>query len=142
MLFNYRDLKDITHQLEYIDTVLIPVIDVDYRGRLMDIVDKYEIIQYVTMGAENQFKGRVLLAPPVQIQEDSTTAHVIAEQLKSFGMKNVLYVTPQSVQIDSSFPQFKVDIFPLSTMDDEMRHEMVQTQVKSLMKTIIALWNK
>lgn len=142
MLFNYRDLKDISHQLEYIDTVIVPVIDVDYRGRLMDIVDKYEIIQYVTMGVENQFKGRVLLAPPVQVQEDMTTAVVIGEQLKSFGMKNILFVTPPTVSIDASFAQFKVDIFPLATMDDEMRQEMVQTQVKSLMKSIISMWNK
>lgn len=90
MLFNHQDLKDIKHQLEYIDTAIIPVIDVDYRNQLLNIVDSYEVIQMMTLSVENQFKGRVLLVPPVQVQEDYTLATVIGEQLKSYGMRNIL----------------------------------------------------
>ncbi len=142
MLFNYRDLKEIKHQLEYIDTAIIPVIDVDYRGQLMTIVDQYEIIQLMTMQVENQFKGRVLLIPPVQVQEDYTLATVIAEQLKSYGLKNIMFVTAMSSKLQTTEHHFKVNIFPLETMHDEFKEDMIDNQVKDLMREIIKMWNK
>ncbi|TDM13221.1 DUF2487 family protein [Macrococcus lamae] len=142
MLFNYRDLKDIKHQLEYIDTAIIPIIDVDYRGQLMTIVDHYEVIQALTLEVENQFKGRVLLIPPVQVQEDYTLPVVIGEQLKGYGMKNVLFVSSMNSHFQTQLEHFKVNIFPLETMDDDFKQEMIQTQVKDLMRHIIAMWNK
>ncbi|ULG71020.1 DUF2487 family protein [Macrococcus brunensis] len=142
MLFNHQDLKDIKHQLEYIDTAIIPVIDVDYRNQLLNIVDSYEVIQMMTLSVENQFKGRVLLVPPVQVQEDYTLATVIGEQLKSYGMRNILFVTPSHSRFETAETQFKVNVFPLASMDADMREEMIEPQVKSLMRTIISMWNK
>ncbi|KAA1040191.1 DUF2487 family protein [Macrococcus equipercicus] len=142
MLFNYRDLKELKHQLEYIDTAIIPVIEVDYRGQLMAIVDQYEVIQMLTLDAENQFKGRVLLVPPVQVQEDYTLPVVIGEQLKGFGMKHILFVTPMTSRLETAEDQFKVNIFPLASMDDHFKQEMMEGQVKDLMRRIIAMWNK
>ncbi|WJP96850.1 DUF2487 family protein [Macrococcus bovicus] len=142
MLFNHHDLKEIKHQLEYIDTAMIPVIDVDYRSQLLNIVDRYEVIQMMTLAVENQFKGRVLLVPPVQVQEDYTLATVIGEQLKRYGMKNILFVTPASSHFETTETLFKVNVFPLASMDADMREEMLEPQVKSLMRTIISMWNK
>ncbi|GGB05605.1 DUF2487 family protein [Macrococcus hajekii] len=142
MLFNHRDLKDIKHQLEYIDTAIIPVIDVDYRQQLMNIVDSYEIIQMMTLTVENQFKGRVLLAPAVQVQEDYTLPLVIGEQLKSYGMKNILFITSAASRFETQEHHVKVNTFPLEAMDIDMREELIEPQVKELMRTIISMWNK
>ncbi|TDM04268.1 DUF2487 family protein [Macrococcus carouselicus] len=142
MLFNHRDLKDITHQLEYIDTAIIPVIDVDYRNQLMNIVDDYEIIQTMTLAVENQFKGRVLLIPPVQVQADYTLATVIGEQLKSYGMNRILFITAQTSRFETTEAHFKVSTFPLEAMGADMRADMIEPQVKELMRTIISMWNK
>lgn len=142
MLFNHHDLEEIKHQLEYIDTAMIPVIDVDYRSQLLNIVDRYEVIQMMTLAVENQFKGRVLLVPPVQVQEDYTLATVIGEQLKRYGMKNILFVTPASSHFETTETLFKVNVFPLASMDADMREEMLEPQVKSPMRTIISMWNK
>lgn len=128
-------------QLEYIDTAIIPAIPADYASRLLDIADQYEMIQYVTLGAEQQFKGRLLVLPPVQILGDYNPVSLIDSQLKEFGFKNIIVVCPQTLQIDADSVH-KVNIIPLESMDNEMKQEFIQDNVKSLMKFIITLWNK
>lgn len=128
-------------QIEYIDTAIIPAIPADYASRLLDIADQYEMIQYVTLGAEQQFKGRLLVLPPVQILGDYNAVSLIDSQLKEFGFRNIIVVCPQTLQIDADNVH-KVNIIPLESMDNEMKQEFIQDNVKSLMKFIIKLWNK
>lgn len=142
MLFNHNDLSGIENQLEYVDTVIIPVVDVQFERQLYDNVDRFEILQYVTMMAESQFKGRLLLMPPVQITNDSTTINEMNAQLLAFGFKNIINVCAATSQLDTTFPTYKVDIFPVSSMDEHMRSEMLQKHVTGLMKKVIEIWNK
>lgn len=128
-------------QIEYIDTAIIPAIPADYASRLLDIADQYEMIQYVTLGAEQQFKGRLLVLPPVQILGDYNAVSLIDSQLKEFGFRNIIVVCPQTLQIHADNVH-KVNIIPLESMDNEMKQEFIQDNVKSLMKFIIKLWNK
>lgn len=128
-------------QIEYIDTAIIPAIPADYASRLLDIADQYEMIQYVTLGAEQQFKGRLLVLPPVQILGDYNPVSLIDSQLKEFGFRNIIVVCPQTLQIEADNVH-KVNIIPLESMDNEMKQEFIQDNVKSLMKFIITLWNK
>ncbi|MEE1108103.1 DUF2487 family protein [Macrococcoides canis] len=141
MLFNHNDLMLLNDQIEYIDTAIIPAIPADYASRLLDIADQYEMIQYVTLGAEQQFKGRLLVLPPVQILGDYNAVSLIDSQLKEFGFRNIIVVCPQTLQIDADNVH-KVNIIPLESMDNEMKQEFIQDNVKSLMKFIIKLWNK
>lgn len=141
MLFNHNDLMLLNDQIEYIDTAIIPAIPANYTSRLLDIADQYEMIQYVTLGAEQQFKGRLLVLPPVQILGDYDPTGLIDTQLKEYGFKNIVVVCPQTLQIDADNVH-KVDIIPLASMDNEMKQEFIQDNVKSLMKFIITLWNK
>lgn len=141
MLFNHQDIKMLSGQLEYIDTVIIPVVNVDYSKQLLHIADSYEMIQYVTFGVEQQFKGRLLVIPPIQISLDTTVVDVIESQLVEFGFKNIIFVTPQKLELDKENVH-KINILPLETLDNEMKQEFVQDNVKALMKVIITLWNK
>ena len=141
MLFNHQDLKTLQDQLEYIDTAIIPVVPVDYSKHLMDIADHYEMIQYVTMGVEQQFKGRLLVVPPIQLIDDIKMLDTIKSQLQTFGFKNLVFVVPQKFNLEKENVH-KINILPLETLDHEMKQEFVQENIKSLMKSIIILWNK
>ncbi|ATD30305.1 hypothetical protein BHM04_03530 [Macrococcus sp. IME1552] len=141
MLFNHQDLKTLQDQLEYIDTAIIPVVPVDYSKHLMDIADHYEMIQYVTMGVEQQFKGRLLVVPPIQLIDDIKILDTIESQLQTFGFKNLVFVVPQKFNLEKEIVH-KINILPLETLDHEMKQEFVQENIKSLMKSIIILWNK
>ena len=58
MLFNHADLKDLKNNLEYIDTAIIPVSNIDMTNQLITSCDQSETIQLVGMLTEKQFKGR------------------------------------------------------------------------------------
>lgn len=141
MLFNHQDLKTLNDQLEYIDTAIVPVVPVDYTKHLLDIADHYEMIQYVTMGVEQQFKGRLLLVPPVQVLSTETTLDTIEQQLTDFGFKNIIFVAPQRFNLEKEHVH-KINILPLETLDNEMKQTFVQDNVKDLMKSIIQIWNQ
>ncbi|WP_414043036.1 DUF2487 family protein [Macrococcus sp. EM39E] len=141
MLFNHQDLKTLQNELEYIDTAIVPVIPVDYSKHLMDIADNYEMIQYVTMGVEQQFKGRLLVLPPLQVIDDTMLIDTVESQLITFGFKNLVFVTPQKFNLEKDNVH-KINILPLETLDNEMKQAFVQDNIKALMKTIVLLWNK
>ncbi|WP_414049689.1 DUF2487 family protein [Macrococcus animalis] len=141
MLFNHQDLKTLQDQLEYIDTAIVPVIPVDYSKHLMDIADNYEMIQYVTMGVEQQFKGRLLVLPPLQVIDDTMIIDTVESQLMTFGFKNLVFVTPQKFNLEKDNVH-KINILPLETLDNEMKQAFVQDNIKALMKAIVLLWNK
>ncbi|WP_414053681.1 DUF2487 family protein [Macrococcus equi] len=140
MLFNHQDLKLLQEQLEYIDTVIVPIVPVDYSKHLLDIADHYEMIQYVVMNVEQQFKGRLLVIPPVQILEQQDGIDLLEQQLLNYGFKNILFVTPQKFILDKENVH-KINILPLETLDDQMKQEFVQDNTKALMRAIIHLWN-
>lgn len=81
------------------------------------------MIQYVTLGAEQQFKGRLLVLPPVQILGDYYPVSLIDSQLKEFGFRNIIVVCPQTLQIDADNVH-KVNIIPLESMDNEMKQNL------------------
>ncbi|MCE4957064.1 DUF2487 family protein [Macrococcoides caseolyticum] len=141
MLFNHQDLKTLQEQLAYIDTAIVPIVPVDYSRHLMDIADHYEMIQYVTMGVEQQFKGRLLVLPPIQILDNVSIIDTVESQLNTFGFKNIIFVTPQKFNLEKENVH-KINILPLETMDNEMKQEFVQENIKALMKAIILIWNK
>ncbi|WP_414046380.1 DUF2487 family protein [Macrococcus equi] len=140
MLFNHQDLKLLQEQLEYIDTVIVPIVPVDYSKHLLDIADHYEMIQYVVMNVEQQFKGRLLVIPPVQILEQQDGIDLLEQQLLNYGFKNILFVTPQKFILEKENVH-KINILPLETLDDQMKQEFVQDNTKALMRAIIHLWN-
>ncbi|UBH12203.1 DUF2487 family protein [Macrococcus armenti] len=141
MLFNHRDLLLLNDQLDYIDTAIVPVIPVDYSQKLLKIADEYEMLQYVTLGTEQQFKGRLLVTPPVQLFDALNPVENVTQQLKQYGFKHVVIVCPQTLNIEAE-NLHKVTVMPLESMDDNMKQEFIQDNVKALMKCIITIWNK
>ena len=49
MLFNHVDLKELKNNLEYIDTAIIPVSNIDMNHQLLASCDKNETVQLVGM---------------------------------------------------------------------------------------------
>ncbi|RXK19273.1 DUF2487 family protein [Macrococcus sp. DPC7161] len=142
MIFNHEDIKTLHLEKDYIDTAIVPVIEVDYTNNYLKIADELEMLQVVLMNLEAQFKGRLLLLPTIQQLKGQTPVHeVIETQLRSFGFKTILFVGPNHT-ISENIHFQKINIMPLSSMDDSMKQEFVQENVKLLMKSIIFEWNR
>lgn len=143
MLFNHIDLKELKNNLEYIDTAIIPVANLDMTNQLLTSCDKSETIQLVGMLSEKQFKGRLLLTPTF-FTTNNEFEHVksFIQEVKNYGLTNVILLTSQHIELNSECDVYSVNTIPMGDLDDEMKRSLIDDEVKNFMKFIIKSWNK
>lgn len=143
MLFNHVDLKELKNNLEYIDTAIIPIANIDMNQQLLSSCDKNETIQLVGMLAEKQFKGRLLLTPTF-FTSDHHYEHVkrFIENLKAYGLSHIILLSGEKSELNLDFETFSVNTIPMGDLDEEMKRTLIEDEVKRFMKFIITTWNK
>ncbi len=143
MLFNHVDLKELKNNLEYIDTAIIPVSNIDMNHQLLTSCDQNETVQLVGMLAEKQFKGRLLLTPTF-FTSGNQYDHVISfiQSLKEYGLNNIIILSSDQVELNVDHELYKVNTIPMGDLDDDMKRTLIEDEVKKFMKFIIRTWNK
>lgn len=143
MLFNHVDLKELKNNLEYIDTAIIPVSNIDMNHQLLTSCDQNETVQLVGMLAEKQFKGRLLLTPTF-FTSGNQYDHVVSfiQSLKEYGLNNIIILSSDQVELNVDHELYKVNTIPMGDLDDDMKRTLIEDEVKQFMKFIIGTWNK
>lgn len=143
MLFNHVDLKELKNNLEYIDTAIIPVSNIDMNHQLLTSCDQNETVQLVGMLAEKQFKGRLLLTPTF-FTSGNQYDHVVTfiQSLKDYGLNNIIILSSDQVELNDDHELYKVNTIPMGDLDDDMKRTLIEDEVKQFMKFIIRTWNK
>ncbi|MEB6226042.1 YpiF family protein [Mammaliicoccus sciuri] len=143
MLFNHVDLKELKNNLEYIDTAIIPVSNIDMNHQLLTSCDQNETVQLVGMLAEKQFKGRLLLTPTF-FTSGNQYDHVLSfiQSLKEYGLNNIIILSSDQVELNVDHELYKVNTIPMGDLDDDMKRTLIEDEVKQFMKFIIRTWNK
>ncbi|WP_436865318.1 DUF2487 family protein [Mammaliicoccus sciuri] len=143
MLFNHVDLKELKNNLEYIDTAIIPVSNIDMNNQLLTSCDQNETVQLVGMLAEKQFKGRLLLTPTF-FTSGNQYDHVVSfiQSLKDYGLNNIIILSSDQVELNDDHELYKVNTIPMGDLDDDMKRTLIEDEVKQFMKFIIRTWNK
>ncbi|MEB6342180.1 DUF2487 family protein [Mammaliicoccus sciuri] len=143
MLFNHVDLKELKNNLEYIDTAIIPVSNIDMNHQLLTSCDQNETVQLVGMLAEKQFKGRLLLTPTF-FTSGNQYDHVVSfiQNLKEYGLNNIIILSSDQVELNVDHELYKVNTIPMGDLDDDMKRTLIEDEVKQFMKFIIRTWNK
>ncbi|MCE4981263.1 DUF2487 family protein [Mammaliicoccus sciuri] len=143
MLFNHVDLKELKNNLEYIDTAIIPVSNIDMNHQLLTSCDQNETVQLVGMLAEKQFKGRLLLTPTF-FTSGNLYDHVVSfiQSLKEYGLNNIIILSSDQVELNVDHELYKVNTIPMGDLDDDMKRTLIEDEVKQFMKFIIRTWNK
>lgn len=143
MLFNHVDLKELKNNLEYIDTAILPVSNIDMNHQLLTSCDQNETVQLVGMLAEKQFKGRLLLTPTF-FTSGNQYNHVVSfiQSLKDYGLNNIIILSSDQVELNGDHELYKVNTIPMGDLDDDMKRTLIEDEVKQFMKFIIRTWNK
>ncbi|RIO10752.1 DUF2487 family protein [Mammaliicoccus sciuri] len=143
MLFNHVDLKELKNNLEYIDTAIIPVSNINMNHQLLTSCDQNETVQLVGMLAEKQFKGRLLLTPTF-FTSGNQYDHVVSfiQSLKEYGLNNIIILSSDQVELNVDHELYKVNTIPMGDLDDDMKRTLIEDEVKQFMKFIIRTWNK
>ncbi|NGX74755.1 DUF2487 family protein [Staphylococcus sciuri] len=143
MLFNHVDLKELKNNLEYIDTAILPVSNIDMNHQLLTSCDQNETVQLVGMLAEKQFKGRLLLTPTF-FTSGNQYDHVVSfiQSLKDYGLNNIIILSSDQVELNGDHELYKVNTIPMGDLDDDIKRTLIEDEVKQFMKFIIRTWNK
>ena len=141
MFYNPSDLSILKDEFEYIDTAIIPLQKIDMNGDAKIHANNIELIQMITMQLERQFRGRLFIMPSISIvNDDLTAANNYREQLQNYGFKNIVFLCDKSYKIEGEVLHFNQ--IPIESMSQDMKMEMVNDEVKTVMKAIIQIWNK
>ncbi|CEA00202.1 hypothetical protein BN1048_00864 [Jeotgalicoccus saudimassiliensis] len=142
MLYNNRDLRVLKDEIEFVDTAIVPFSNVDFDGNLLHHANNLELIQLITIQLEKQLKGRLMITPALTaVGGDHASLVQYRDQLTEYGFKNVVSLSFDNLEIEG-IHNIKINSIPISDMDNEMKISIINDEVKSVIKQIIAVWNQ
>ncbi|WP_411841813.1 DUF2487 family protein [Salinicoccus sp. HZC-1] len=142
LLYNQKDLKVLKDEIEFIDTAVIPFAAMDMNDKAPVHAGNLELLQIVSVQLEKQFKGRLLITPPMMtVGEETSLLYSYASQLKSYGFKRIIVLTHIHADLED-LDKIKLNEIPLENMSDDMKMEMINDEVKTVMKSVISIWNR
>ncbi|CAM4149833.1 DUF2487 family protein [Lacicoccus alkaliphilus] len=140
MLYKYDDIKVLKDQLEFVDTAIIPFVSADMDSGALSYANDIELLQLVTIQLEKQFKGRVFITPAMTtVQSDTTVLEQYEAQLYDYGFKKVVIIT--HLDLGEPHTAIRLNHIPLQDMTNDIKFDLVNEEVKKVMKTIISIWN-
>lgn len=142
MLYNNRDLRVLKDEIEFVDTAIVPVLNIDFDAELLHHANNLELIQLVTVQLEKQLKGRLLITPALTIVAgEQSSLDKYKDQLIDYGFKHVVSLSFDDIDLDGVH-NIKVNSIPISDMDNEMKISIINDEVKTVIKQIIGVWNQ
>lgn len=151
MRWTAKESSQYLQSKEYVDTVLLPLVPVNFGSETKNSGNAHEFIQLITMQLEKQFKGRVLLMPAIPLLSDSTydeNFSLIQSWIKRLideEFQHIFFIsTDQTIKnsIDSTNCEFIwLPSIPLEHLDEGYKQNLIQDQVQQLLKVFITKWN-
>lgn len=140
MLYNFNDIKNLKDQLEFVDTAVIPFVSGDIGEQALSHASDIELVQLVSIQLEKQFKGRIFITPALTtVFSDTSVLEQYQNQLYDYGFKNVVILT--HLNLDDKYKSLRLNHIPLQDMSNDIKFDLVNDEVKKVMKSIISIWN-
>lgn len=142
MLYNQNDLKVLKDEIEFIDTAVIPFASMDMDTNAPVHAGNLELLQIVSVQLEKQFKGRLLITPPLMtIGKETALLKTYSHQLRDYGFKKIVVLTHIQTELED-MDKIRLNEIPMENMSDDMKMEMINDEVKNVMKSVISIWNQ
>ncbi|MFS0576750.1 DUF2487 family protein [Sporosarcina sp. 179-K 3D1 HS] len=147
MNWTAKDLDTYLQQVEYIDTLLVPLVKVETDlAKMKSAASSSDFLMHLTMFVESQFKGRMVLVPPF-----SYTPSVDMEQMgKAWGddlsqmpFKHIFFLTtdPAWTSIELKGQVIWLPAIPLESMDAQLKQSILEDQFRQLVPKFTAAWS-
>ena len=142
MLYNITDLRVLKDEIEFIDTAIVPLVNIDFNNEVQNNANNLELMQFITIQLEKQLKGRLMITPVLTLIGDNyDNIEEYKTQLLDYGFKNIVLLSYTALELDD-VSTIKVNSIPISDMDNDMKLSIINDEVKSVIKEIILVWNK
>jgi len=146
MYWNSKDISIFQEQKDFVDTAIIPLLLVDGRAPyIKQSTGTADFLMSLTAFIENQFKGRVVLMPPVSytIQANrKSLGEEWVEVLKEAGFKHLFFVSSDSLWMTeaSELEIIYIPSIPLEDMDQKLRQSVLDDQLRQVIPIFANRW--
>ncbi|WP_017381846.1 YpiF family protein [Paenisporosarcina sp. TG-14] len=146
MYWNSKDVSVFLDQKEFIDTAVIPLLLIDGQAsQVKQNASSAEFLMALTVFIENQFKGRVVLLPPVSYTPKSSRQQLgneWSEMLKEAGFKHLFFVSSDmswGTEANALNVIYTPSI-PLEHMDQRLRQSVLEDQLRQIIPVFAKRW--
>jgi hypothetical protein len=148
MYFIGKDMDQYIQQKEYVDTAIVPLVEVDLsKEGVKRSAGASEYLQSLTALLEKQFKGRILLLPPISYAKKANRERIAAElseELEAAEFKHVFYLTTDAVwrTIESLENVLWLPAIPIEHMEQKFRNSVMEDQLRQVLPLFTKEWTK
>lgn len=148
MFWTSKDIEEFTKQKEYIDTAVVPLVMIDGTDLgIKQSVSGAEFLMSLTNFIEQQFKGRIVLSPPITYTKSMSRKElitVIHDELMTAGFKYIFFVTSDHEwnQITPDYDIIWLPSIPLGDMDQKVRQSVLSDQLRQVVPMLSSKWSK
>lgn len=135
-------------QQDYVDTAVIPLFELDLSASaIRQSAGASEYLQSLTAMLEKQFKGRILLFPPVTYAKKSDRTRIAGElvnEIENTNFKHVFYITTDAEwrAIENVENIIWLPAIPTEHMDQSFKKSVMEDQLRQVLPLFIKQWSK
>lgn len=148
MNWNAKDMDTYLQQKDYIDTLLVPLLQVETDPENMkSSSSSTEFLMHLSTFIETQFKGRMMLLPPftyTQSTDLQAMGETLARDLELMGFKHIFYLTTDRgwTSIELAGELIWLPSIPLESMDKQLRQSIIEDQLRQVLPVLTKKWSE
>lgn len=148
MLFNVKDVGDFLTNKQFIDTVIVPLVQIDLTEQgIKQSSSASDYLLNLTNFIEHQFKGRIMLMPPVTYLtgvDQSGAVMLFEQQLQAAGFKHVFFMTSDHAltTLQQTHNIVWLPSIPLESMDATVKNKILEDQLAQVIPVFSAKWSQ
>ncbi|KAB2865521.1 MAG: DUF2487 family protein [Exiguobacterium chiriqhucha] len=143
MRFDGLDAMKSLSERQYVDTLVVPLVELAFDEDMVRKAEGNEVIQAVALETERQLSGRTMLSPTISYV-DAEAGRALAEQVTvqatASGFTHVLFISSDLRSKGSELPIIFVPPLALKGMSGEQSHTMVQNFATQVITDLSSRW--
>ncbi|MDM5307175.1 YpiF family protein [Peribacillus frigoritolerans] len=148
MKWTAKDLDMYMQSKEYVDTVLIPLVPLSFKGQMKQTGSMNEFLTILSLEIEKQMKGRILLLPTFHYLSDEMDKverlKRWANEVKENNFEHVIFLTSdfewkkEERELENNLVW--IPAIPLEGLEIEQAREMINQQVLQILDIFSYNW--
>lgn len=148
MKWTSEDTDMFLQSKEYVDTAIIPLVQIGFGDNLKSLAGEGEYTSLITEDLERQLKGRIFLLPACtyiseQMHDREKTILQWYHELKD-NFKHIFFVTSDKLWRNEGGPHKDSVIYippiPMEHMDESLKRKMIEDQVSQILNIFLQSW--
>ncbi|QHJ71138.1 YpiF family protein [Planococcus halotolerans] len=147
MHFIGKDMDQYLSQKDYVDTAVVPLLQLDLsEAGLKSSAGASEYLQSLTALLEKQFKGRILLFPPLAYTKSADRSRLskeISDEMEKAGFKHVFYMTTDAEwrSVEEMKNVLWLPAIPTEHMDKNFKQSVMEDQLRQVLPLFLKEWS-